>query len=281
MGNWIVGREEEDPCETRRQHGVEQERVQVVPGLEEDPDRRYRGDGAVEKEDPDPRFGRKKDRSADHERDGHEHDEQGNAGGHGKGNPGAVVDPTEGEGKHDEQGRGGRNPRVGDKGLCDHLCEHGHHQDEGGPGEEQEEDLSGPSDLVFDDPADRLSPMAQRGDQSREVVNCTDEDASQQDPQEGGKPSEDGAEYGAHDRPGTCDRGEVMSQEHLLAGGHIVDPILFLMGGRLPTRIDAQSSGEVGPVEDVGRHQKNTASEYEEDAAHVPFPERPRARARA
>ena len=62
-----------------------------------------------------------------------------------------------------------------------------------------------------------------------------------------------------------------MSQEHLLSGRYVVDPILFLMGRSLPTRIDAQSSGEVGPVKDIGRHEKNTASEYEEDAAHVPL----------
>jgi hypothetical protein len=101
-----------------------------------------------------------------------------------------------------------------------------------------------------------------RGDQRGDVLHATDEDRTDQDPNERRQPpEEEPREDRPHDRPRCGDSGEVLRQE--LAGGDWleVDPVALLDRRHRGLGVKPEQSREQLPVGKVGDAKHDGAGE--------------------
>ena len=78
----------------------------------------------------------------------------------------------------------------------------------------EEHEVRPPAHVLADDLGDRLGPVADRGDQRREVVDAADEDRADENPDQRRQPAEhEPGENRPDDRPGGGDRRKVLRQQ--------------------------------------------------------------------
>ena len=80
------------------------------------------------------------------------------------------------------------------------------------------------------------------------------EDASSEDPANGGHPSPEDGDGGPEDRPEPCDGGEVMSEEDGPMGGDEIDAVFLQVRGGFSLVIEFKNfSGDEPAVRTIGQ----------------------------
>ncbi len=219
-------------------HAVEQEGAQVVTRLEQNPDRKQRSDRDIDgdEEHPEGAAGMQADNLSE-EDDGNNADDADDGRRTDLGIL-AVHEETEDGGNDDEQNRGHGRGTVGGvggggrinrrKGSGNDRREGGDNQNQNGQREDDEEALGLDAHGVLHDLADGTAVVTDGGEQGAEVVHGTEEDTTEDAPQENGDP----AENGSLDRSvnGACasDGGEMVTHQDSRVGG---DKVLAVIAG--------------------------------------------------
>ena len=219
----------EDPDDRKRHHEIQQEGAQVVSGLEQDPDRNDGCSRDVHTDQHHPRAVIQVNRmpvQPDRD-DGCNRHDTGNRG-HQERCVSSVDHEAEHNGNDDEQNRNHRGRRVGRAcrlvqnsvriGCAEGSGNHGREccddQKQGQVGKDQKQLLHLAAHGISDDLSDRLALVAQRSKQRAEIVDASEENSSDQNPEHHRHP----AEYGRLDRSGNraCPRDgrEMMSHQH-------------------------------------------------------------------
>ena len=253
-----VRAEQEQPGRQDEESRDELVRVQVVAWLQQQPDRKDRGDEGIEQEEPDPGpdFDRREkgeglgDGTAvedcnqqydiTNERRGeHRHAV-------------AVDEHAEDHGDEDLDVDGEDRTRCGVKECGDDVGEDREHDPDQQRNDHEEQGAhSWPHDLGRD-VADGPPAMACADHEGRKVVRGAHRDGSDADPDQRGHPSPDDRNRGAYDRGGTRDRREVVSPEYVKGRRQIVDAVFQLSSGnRLVFAKVEDATGEESGVEAI------------------------------
>ena len=248
-GHVEIGHDEHD-AERQRADGADlEEGGQVVAGQEQQPHRQDRGDEAVHRNQdghgllvdvqPAEDIGMRRhvgpgqdaqaeqrhadDRRAEHVAlapylhvQAHDHGDR-NGRRHGVGGPQAVVhgvDHRDGQARQRQQQNGEYGPRRHAAGRL--------------------------VDFLRGDVGEALSPVAHRGEQHDHVVHAAREHAADENPQQAGHVAELGRQHGAEQGARRGDGGEVVAEQDVLVGVHVVVPVGVLDGGRRPRVVQVQ-----------------------------------------
>ena len=111
--------------------------------------------------------------------------------------------------------------------------------------------------------------MAQRREQSAEVVHGSEEDAANEHPQKHGNPAEHGRLDGAVDGTRAGDGREMVAQNDVRLGGNVVDAVLEFVGRRYAIGVDAPLLGKPTAVEDIAHDEDSRADEQNQHGIHV------------
>ena len=263
-------------------HGVEQERAEVVAGLEQDPDGRHRGHEDVQAQQPHPGIVARVEGEAQAQGDDAHDARHAQQGGPAQGHLETVDQQAEDHGQHDEQqGDGGRGAvdvvvdqrarGIGHEAVEGARHDGGegpHHQHQGQEGKDDEQALGPQTDAAGDDLADGAALVAQGGEQGAEVMHAAEEDAADDHPDETGQPAEDGGLDGAVDGPGPGDGRKMVAQHHRSFGGHVVHAVAELVGRRGTGRIDAPDLFQPGAVDEIAQPQQGQAAKEQIQGIH-------------
>ena len=99
-------------------------------------------------------------------------------------------------------------------------------------------------------------------------MQTTDEDTTDDAPQEHGNPTENGSLNGAVDGAGTGDGGEVMAHQDGGLGGDVVDTVVHFDSGSLAGGINAPLLCQPGTVGQVTDDQQDDCSENDQNSSH-------------
>ena len=165
---------------------------------------------------------------------------------------------------HRNHGAGVRHEQVRD----DHGEDRVHHQEQ----EEDDEEEENPCALAedgFRQRPDRPSLVAGRDPQGAEVVHRPGEDRPEHNPQEGGQPAPDDGDRGSHDGRRSRHRREVVSEEHMLVRGHVVDAVLELVRGRDEVGVELEDlAGDEARVDEDSGQERRETNHQQDDRAH-------------
>ena len=247
---------EEETGVHRRDARPQQQAVQIVAGLQQQPDRQHAGGERVRQQEPFPLRQRGADeRVADAGRDQQQHHQQPGAGQH----PEVPAEAVEGDahperGQH-EQGGGQHRLRVErrrEEGGHD-VHEHAHRQRDQKEDEQMKQRPGPPSDQALGHLAERQAPGADRDGEGAEVVHGAHEDGAQHDPRQGRKPAPDDGDGRTEQRRQTGDGGELVPEQHVAVGRRVVDVVAQPMRRRRPFVVEReQAAGEMPGVEAPG-----------------------------
>ncbi len=135
-----------------------------------------------------------------------------------------------------------RNPhrqntlRVLRENARNHQPENGQHDRQGHRQDHQEQDAGSSRNQPTGHLPHRLTPVAKRNHQGAEIVDGSDENRTEQDPQQGRQPAPEHRDRRAHDRTRTRNAREMMAENHFLPRRNKIDPVL-----QLPTRYRGRS----------------------------------------
>ena len=136
----------------------------------------------------------------------------------------------DGEGNLNETGEDGGGVSLKDR--SDDEAEDGENNGEGEKEDGEEKDACATGKDASGDIAYGLTLVAKRDYEGSEVVDGSDEDGTEENPEKGGHPAPDHGESGADDGTGAGDGREVMPKDDGLAGGNVVVAVFELDGGR-------------------------------------------------
>ena len=265
----------EDADDRDNHHKVQKEAGQVVPGLQQNPDRNHGGDSDVDADHDHPGVvGQIQRMEVQAQKDNDDNSDDTDDRGCKERRISAVDTEAEEDGQDDEQERNHCRRGIGSacchiqcagfrvgclEGSCNHGGERSDHKKEGQVCEDQEHLLHSAAHRVGDDLADGLSPVADRCEQSTKVMDAAEEDTADQDPEHNRNPAEDGCLYWSGDGACTGDGGEVVAHQDSRLGGDIVDTVVLLLCRSLARGIHAPDSGKPTAVEDVATGQNDNA----------------------
>mmetsp|Transcript_1545 Transcript_1545/g.2514 ORF Transcript_1545/g.2514 Transcript_1545/m.2514 type:complete len:727 (-) Transcript_1545:200-2380(-) len=124
--------------------------------------------------------------------------------------------------------------------LHDNQGQHRQDDDHDHEGAEQRDQARHRAHLLLDEVAERAAITARRDEQHDEVLHRAGEHDAGQDPQQPRQIAHLRREHRADQRAGTGNRGEVVAVEHMLVGGHVVQAVVVLPGGRLALGVQPQ-----------------------------------------
>ena len=119
----------------------------------------------------------------------------------------------------------------------------------------------------LDDLTDGLTAVTGGSEQSAVVMQTTDEDTTDDAPQEHGNPTENGSLDGAVDGAGAGDGREVVAKKHGGLGGHVVHAVLHGMGGSSLGIIHAPLLRKPGAVGHITQEQAGETAEKNDERA--------------
>ena len=284
---------------------VEQEGIQIVTGLEQDPHGHHGGDEDVHQGDHHPGVlahahdGEVEAGSNAAAQQGHAHhgvdqgvvvaalqqaeehrqgDEQQGGRRHGTSGAGVLISHSHSRVvgflvQHAFHHVGFLADRRGDggEGTGHDVAEGRHHQQQHQEHEDVEDQLGLAADVLLNHLADGLAIVADGSEQGGEVLHAAEEDAADHNPQKHRNPAEERGLDGAGDGARTGDGGEVMAQKHRGAGRHIVVAVVLLNGRGLALGVDAPLLAQPGAVGHVGDQEQHDGDDQNEETVHL-FP---------
>ena len=134
-------------------------------------------------------------------------------------------------------------------------------EEEGQVSENEEQTLCLETDTIFDNGTDGLALVADRCEQSAEVMHAAEEDAADEDPQCNGNPAEDSSLNRSVNRASAGDGGEVVTHEHRSLCGHIVNTVFHGVCGSDLVGIDSPFLGQPSAVEDIAYNENGDADD--------------------
>jgi hypothetical protein len=128
------------------------------------------------------------------------------------------------------RGDGERAPRRAGQRLHDDQREHrenDHHDEERA---EQRDHAGHEAELHLDQVAQRTAVAARRDEKHDEVLHRAREHDARENPQHAGRVAHLRGEHRADERPRACDRSEVVPEQHVLVGRHVVEAVVVPHG---------------------------------------------------
>ena len=172
--------------------------------------------------------------------------------------PGAIQWFTQAinDGNLEEAGQDGG--RVFSKDRGDDQSEDGQDNGEGQEEDGEEEEAGALAEDPSCDISHRLAPVAHGNHEGTKIVDRTDENGSEKNPEQGGHPPPDHGQGGPDNGTGSRDAGEVMPEDDAFAGGDVVGAVLHLDGGDPGRGIELEDpAGQEPAVGVVGHQVKN------------------------
>ena len=171
---------------------------------------------------------------------------------HAPGTDEAQVDPHEhGDGNCHEHRE--RPPRARRQRLDDDQREHREDDDHDHQNAEKRDQPGHLAELRFDHVAQRAAVAAHGDEQDHEVLHRAGEDDARKDPQRAGEIAHLRRQHRAHQRAGAGDRREMVTEEDVLVGRHVIEAVVVLDGRRHPRRIEPEhAAGDIEAVVTVG-----------------------------
>lgn len=242
---------DEDAHDTTQDHAQEQEHAQVVTRLLQQPHRHDSGGKEVSEHDITPRDVIGVHRIFDTEPKHDDHQGDTDAQLFDVGGLTILQVKTESDGTdHVDHGDGGgsgvRNDlfaRLGEtvEGTGDHVTESGDHEQREKPAEQEEHLAARTTDVLLDHHAHGLTAVLDGSVQGCEVLDCAEEDTTEDHPQESGQPTEHRSDDRTGDGAGTGDGGELVREHRPLASGRIVSTVVHQLSRSFGLGIDAPS----------------------------------------
>ncbi len=131
--------------------------------------------------------------------------------------------------------------------------QHGQDDDHDHEGAEERDQPRHGAHLLLDEVAQRAA-IAPRGDEEHdEILHRAREHHARQQPQQAGHVAHLRSQHRAHQRPCARDGGEMVAEQHVLVGGHVVQPVVVAPGRRGAPGIQPQHAlGDEQAVVAVG-----------------------------
>ena len=109
------------------------------------------------------------------------------------------------------------------------------------------------SHLGADHVAERAAVASRGQEQHGHVLHGAGEHDPREDPERAGQITHLRGQHRADQRSGAGDGGEMVAEQHVAVGRHVVEPVIVAIGRRLPRRVDAEHLvGDEQRVEAVG-----------------------------
>ena len=164
---------------------------------------------------------------------------------------------------------GQQRGRVQVEDTGDDQAEDGQNDGQGEKQNQQEQQPGARRNQAAGDFAHGLPAVPQRHHQRAEVMNGTDEDGSQHDPQQSRQPAPEHGDGRAHNGPGSGNAGEVVSENDLPWRGDEVDVVLQFMTGRDGLRVELKDAGgQPASIRVVGGDETEKRPGRDEDSCH-------------
>ena len=167
----------------------------------------------------------------------------------------AIKTDTENDSQEDKEHGARTGSRCGCKGRCHDVSEGSHNDQERHPSEQGKEDLASTAQDGFNDLTDRLTAMANGSDQRTVVLHATEEDGTDDDPQNDRDPTEDGGRDRTHDGAGTGDGTKMVTQKHGRLRRHIVNAVIHFTSRRFASGVNAPFLGKPSTVSYIRNHK--------------------------
>ena len=107
--------------------------------------------------------------------------------------------------------------------------------------------------LGADHVAEAAAVAADRNEQDEEILHGAGEHHAGENPERAGKIAHLGGEHRAHQRSGPGDGGEMVTEEHVFVGGHVIQAVIARVGGGLPGGVELEDgTGEEQAIEAIG-----------------------------
>ena len=130
-------------------------------------------------------------------------------------------------------------PRAARQRLDHDQRQHGEQDDHDQQHAEQRDAAGDRAHLGADHVAERAAVAPRREEQDDHVLHRAGEDDAGEDPQRAGQIAHLRREHRADQRPGAGDRREVVAEQDVAVGRHVIEAVVVAIGRRLPRRIDA------------------------------------------
>jgi len=125
------------------------------------------------------------------------------------------------------------------------------------------------TDLQLRDAPDALAPMPHRGEEHDHVMHGAGHDCADDDPQRTRKIPELRGQHRPHQGPGRGNGGEMVPEEHVAVGLHVIDAVSHDHGRRPPRRIYPQGpAGKEKSVIAIGDSKDAQRNEYQSKRVH-------------
>ena len=248
----------EDADDAARDHAEEQEGAQVIARLHEQPHRQDGCDEAVAEDDVAPRRHIEVEREVHADREHRDDEHDGNDELQDAGRLDLADEDAEAHGDDDvEHGnRSGLCARrveraVGAEAverLRDDIGKGCDDEQREEPAEQQEQAASRAADILLNQQAHRLAFILDRCVERREILDCAEERAADQDPEEGRQPAEHRCDDWAGHRACARDGRELMCKDREARGRGVILAIVLADSRRRSLRVDAPSLREPAPI---------------------------------
>ena len=253
--------------------------VDEIARLKQGCNRQHRGDEAVGQQNDGPHAGGRDAEDGGHldgqvgpQKNKHVHEHDGPDGESEDAFVLAVHQVAQGHGDGHLDPNGQDRLRIHGEDDGDHQAEDGDHDPQFEEDDEEEEQPRAAVDILGGVIRDRLALVAHGDDQRAEVMHGAHHHAAHEHPQQRRHPAPDDGDGRAHDGSRAGDGGEVVSEDHLLLGRHIVDAVLH--GHRGDDGLVRQAEdypADISSVELIHHQVTHKCHNHDQQCFHRPF----------
>ncbi len=151
----------------------------------------------------------------------------------------APIDTHENRDRQCRENGEGAPGTVGQR-LDDDEAEHGEQNDHDRENAEHRDEPRDFAHLGFDEIAERAAVAARRNEQDEHVLHRAGEDDADHQPQRAGEITHLRGEHGSDQRAGAGDGREMMAEQHVFVGRHVIEPVVAAMRRRRAIGVEPQ-----------------------------------------
>ena len=148
------------------------------------------------------------------------------------------------------------------KGIGHDVAEGGNHQQGKEPAEKQEQLTTGAADILFNHHAHGLAAVFDGSIKGGEVLNRAEEEAAEDHPQGGRKPTKHGRDNRTSDGACARDGGKLVRENGPLARGHVIVAVIFHLCRRLSVGVNTPGVFEPPSIEAVTDKQRHDCTSH-------------------